>query len=563
MKKLNYFMLIVISITVLSGKSYSIEDVDIQSTIMKDGIVSISETREWKFKGKFSWVQQTIVKKGFETIYDIQLSEYNIPYINRNDEAPQTFQILDGSKKLKIKWFHDSEDEAKVFTLSYKLKGAIKVGPEDSQFYWTYLGKSWNKKSKQFSVKQSFETDLPEHRVWYLISGKKCDNYYDRGGIMLNAVSVSKNRRIRLNTIFPTDYFDDPVINTPEFSLKSFLEKKEKAQFGIYVAGLTLVCALIFLLVLYNRYGKRYKITDISADDKKNFPSDHHPAVVSYLYSGQKITGSAILATLFRLAGQGHFIVKEEVIRTKFFKREKKKIKIEPGESPPDETVNQWDAFLSGFITKQLRKGVYFLDKIFEEINKSSYFKKEWSSAVADVVKKNNWIEKISFRKNHRYYLLFLSLIIIMIIQVSYNLVASIIAIIVISGMALGSLLINRLTYDAEYLKQNWTVFRDDIKSKGSLERYNELDTNTLLYYLITMGLGNDELKHIEKTFNDGFNEFIWFSSGHSDSGFQMEHFSSMIETCTAVSSSYGGDGGFGGGGDGGGAGGGGGGDAG
>ena len=67
------------------------------------------------------------------------------------------------------------------------------------------------------------------------------------------------------------------------------------------------------------------------------------------------------------------------------------------------------------------------------------------------------------------------------------------------------------------------------------------------------MGLGNDELKHIEKTFNDGFNEFIWFSSGHSDSGFQIEHFSSMIETCTAVSSSYGGDGGFGGGGDGGG----------
>ena len=157
MKKLNYFTLIFISITVLSGKSYSIEEVDIKSTIMKNGIVSISETRKWKFNGKFSWVQQTIVKKGFETIYDIQLSEYNIPYINRNDEAPQTFQILDGRKKLKIKWFHDSEDEAKVFTLSYKLKGAINVGPEYSQLYWTYLGKSWNKKSKQFSVKQSLK----------------------------------------------------------------------------------------------------------------------------------------------------------------------------------------------------------------------------------------------------------------------------------------------------------------------------------------------------------------------------------------------------------------------
>ena len=63
----------------------------------------------------FQSYSSMIVKKGFETIYDIQLSEYNIPYINRNDEAPQTFQILEGSKKLKIKWFHDSEDEAKVF----------------------------------------------------------------------------------------------------------------------------------------------------------------------------------------------------------------------------------------------------------------------------------------------------------------------------------------------------------------------------------------------------------------------------------------------------------------
>ncbi|SVC88894.1 uncharacterized protein METZ01_LOCUS341748, partial [marine metagenome] len=208
MKILNYFTLIFISTTVLSGKSYSIEEVDIQSTIMKNGVVTISETRKWKFEGKFSWVQQTIVKSGFDMIYDIQFSEFNNPYENRNNEALHTFQIIDGSNRLHIKWFHNSEDEEKVFTLSYKLKGAIKVGPEDSQFHWRYLGDAWDKKSKQFNVKQSFETGLPEQRVWYSISGKKCDSYYDRGNIMLNAVSVSKNKSIRLNTIFPTDYFD-------------------------------------------------------------------------------------------------------------------------------------------------------------------------------------------------------------------------------------------------------------------------------------------------------------------------------------------------------------------
>ena len=116
------------------------------------------------------------------------------------------------------------------------------------------------------------------------------------------------------------------------------------------------------------------------------------------------------------------------------------------------------------------------------------------------MVKKNNWIEKISFSENRRYYLLFLGLIIIMFNNVSYNIVASIIAIIVIVGMALGSLLIKRLTYDAESLKQHWIIFKKNIESGGSLEDYNELDTNQLLYYLITLGLGNNELKNIEKT---------------------------------------------------------------
>jgi len=76
------------------------------------------------------------------------------------------------------------------------------------------------------------------------------------------------------------------------------------------------------------------------------------------------------------------------------------------------------------------------------------------------------------------------------------------------------------------------------------------------------LGLGNDELKYIEKTFSDGSSEFVWFYPVHTGSGFQIEHFSSMIETCTTVSASYGGDGGFGGGGSSGGAGGGGGGSA-
>ncbi len=49
--------------TIVFGKSYTIDNVEIQSTIGKDGIVRITEKRVFTFKGSFTYAYQIIDKK--------------------------------------------------------------------------------------------------------------------------------------------------------------------------------------------------------------------------------------------------------------------------------------------------------------------------------------------------------------------------------------------------------------------------------------------------------------------------------------------------------------------
>ena len=80
------------------------------------------------------------------------------------------------------------------------MRGALRIGPDDAQFHWTYLGDKWDKKTKQFSVEQRFERVLPAGEIWYSATGisqKKMDVDYDGLVLTLDTRSVGKNESIR------------------------------------------------------------------------------------------------------------------------------------------------------------------------------------------------------------------------------------------------------------------------------------------------------------------------------------------------------------------------------
>ena len=366
--RLNRTSFILLCTSLLFGKSYTIDNVKIESTIGGDGIVQITEKRTFNFRGRFSYAYQKIDKKLFKEIYDIQLSENGYQYINNSSSEPYTFTVTSNKKSIKIKWFHESEDISKEFVVSYKLRGALRIGPDDAQFHWTYLGDKWDKKTKQFSVEQRFERVLPAGEIWYSATGisqKKMDVDYDGLVLTMDTRSVGKNESIRINTIFPSTYLYSPVINDQGFTKINELDKinkrVQKRSTTGYLALLFSIGSMILFGFRFSQYGKPHPVNKSSENGNNfNFPSNHHPALVSFFYSGHKVTGHTILASLIGLSSKGYYTIKDiEKTKKSFFRKKektKKYIEVIRIEKPVENKLHQLDQLLLNRINKCLRK---------------------------------------------------------------------------------------------------------------------------------------------------------------------------------------------------------------
>ena len=85
MKKfINHLLVIFIFVRTVfaADKSYKILSTDIKSIINSDGTVDFIETREFKFKGDYSFVYQDVPKRGYDQIFDIQVFEGDLAYVN-------------------------------------------------------------------------------------------------------------------------------------------------------------------------------------------------------------------------------------------------------------------------------------------------------------------------------------------------------------------------------------------------------------------------------------------------------------------------------------------------
>jgi len=571
--RLNRTTFILLCTSLLFGKSFTIDNVNIESTIGGDGIVQITEKRTFNFRGKFSYAYQNIEKKLFKEIYDIQLSENGYQYINNSSSEPYTFTVTSNKKSIKIKWFHESEDISKEFVVSYKLRGALRIGPDDAQFHWTYLGDKWDKKTKQFSVEQRFERVLPAGDIWYSATGisqKKMDVDYDGLVLTLHTRSVGKNASIRINTIFPSTYLYNPVINDRGFTKINELDKinkrvQKRATTG-YLALLFSIGSMILFGFRFSQYGKPHPVKKSSKNGNNfNFPSNHHPALVSFFYSGHKVTGHAILASLIGLSSKGYYTIKDiEKTKKSFFRKKektKKYIEVIRIEKPVENKLHQLDQLLLNRINKCLRKGKNTLEKIFKEIGEDYGFMKSLKKAIDKDIDNNQWVEKPSSKSTTIYFFLHVIMILVMIFLFTANTLAGILSIIFLLLMGLfGTFGVMRLSVEAKSYRHYWKEFSAQLQKEGLPKNHN-LDMNGILQYAIVIGC-DKKVKGLLKDFTPiGDDHAFYWYHGVGDGNLDMDSFTSslagMIDTGTAVSAGFGGDGGAGGGGAGGGGGGG------
>ena len=553
-----FYLLLSFASLLAADKSYKILSTDIQTTINKDATVDFIETREFSFEGEFSFVYQVILKKGYNKIYDIQVFENEVAYLNTETKEPGTFLIDERKNSYRIYLYHKSIDEVKKFTIKYTLDNPFRIGENESQFYWIYLSDNWEKRPGELSISQKFSGDINKNEIVYNLekpsNSKKYNLQIDESTYDLYSSSFTKNTEMKLRTIFPSSFFTNLEVNDASFSLAAFERNKKNKKLARYFIVLLVAFSLFNFVGYVRRNLTKFKIEMDENHAFTSFPSDDHPAIINGLiYRELNLgpTGGGVLSTLFELASLKKIYI-EAIGENKWFKSKKLKVTIH---STDDHDVKSSFAKL---LLKRLRKygSETFFKDIFSDINS---YASEWTSLKKETINNKGWVDT-SFRDEKRKSAITHFLILSLIIFCAFwfktfigliALVPFIFFIITLTG--------SRLSEKGQLMYNKWGLFIHQLsENKVKVEHF---DPDRLLQYCLALGVQPESLKSIVKKIESKHDDsFVWmYAGGHTNISSMASVVSDIAATGTTVSAAYGGDGG---GGAGGGAGGGGGGGA-
>ena len=561
LKKL-FTILLFACFIIAADKSYKIVSTDIKSFIKQDGSIDFIEKREFDFTGSFSYVYQDIPKRGFDQIYDIQVSANNVPFINSDTKDAGTFIIQEKNSFYRIYLYHKSQDEKKLFTVKYSLSQPFTVGPNDSQFYWIYLSDKWDKRPGSLAISQTFVSQISEKDITYQLERPSSSKEYNLNieGNTLSFMSddFSSSTEMKLRTIFPSSYFVDVEINNENFSLAALEEKKRNKELVQYFIGFLALFSMVSFISYYRRNLKKFKLDIDENQQFTSFPSDHHPVVINGLIYRELTlgpTGYGILSTLFELASLKKLSI-EVIEKGKWFKS--KRLKVTVHNTDMDEVQSSFAKLLLTRLRK-FGKNTTFKD-VFNEFQMRSY---KWKKLKEEELSRNGWVDTSGSDEKYRLSIIqFIIICVIIAFSIIFKTLLGFIAtlpLIFFLSILMGS----RLTKEGQLLFNKWAVFSSQL-SENKVD-VTHFDADLLLQYCLALGVQPKSLESVIKRIedeNDG--AFIWMyhQGAYSSTSSIASVVSDIATTGTTISASYGGDGGGGAGAGGGGAGGGGGGGA-
>lgn len=585
MFKNNFKILLILTILILiSTSSFAEDGLNIQrwivdSTLLENGDLEISEDITFNFRDKFNGVFRNIVLEGTDGISEIQLYELvegdEIPYTlnmdaNKGDQKVFKSEVENNTEEIMI--FSPSKNEKKTFRIKYTLSNVGIKHNDIGELYYKFLGDENDTPIDYFSAIVS----LPSiDRTNTKIFGHGPSNgeivFLEDDKVKLEVSDVPSNEFIEGRILFPKEFLpsssnignktlqdivDEELILNKELEEKAQRQSKMKDLFSnvsIVIAGIgTLIIAFIF--------NKFRRDPDIYSKVSSLTPENITPAELR-LFNTSMNDSRSLMTTVFDLARKGHISINEEDNS-----EGKKKDFIIKNIQKPKGGLLSHEIYLLGWLFNTIGNGEELSTKDIETYRNKSYGKfykefGEWQSKIKSNLYDRDYYDHST--KNSGIGLLLLSLISFIISIVAfvnssfYGFFSMFIA---VFSFTYGLYLLTRKS-DYGYIQdQIWKDYKRDLERFGKTpENYDEIiPQDKDLIYGLALGL---PMKSLNK-FRDNMPQvrlsshwMYWYFITNTKGGSSFEDsLNSSIygTTSTTTSGSFGGGGGFSGGGGGG-----------
>jgi uncharacterized membrane protein len=606
MRKL-IFMLIPLAWALCSGhaaaKSYSVSDFDIRVEARSDGTLIVEEQITYHFSGSFSYSYRDIPLKRGELISDVVISEEDLSYTNASGKQPGTYSTTKSGNNTRVTWHFGAKNEARTFKLAYRLSGVIQRYSDVAVLYFKFIGDDWDRPIGNVTVRVYAPrgASVENVRAWAHGPLHGTVDIQAGGVVHLNVQPLPARTFWEGRILFPSEIFGEMPAQDMAMRARIFDEERQwveeanrrreaqqryheeqilkreqqkdlAGRFGpvAWVVGLA---GLAMWFVLFRRHGKPHKVKSRAVPG--DIPSDHPPAIVSYLMFHKSVGASAIVATLLDLANRGYVEIEETTYEKKSWlggSKTEKDYRFSAGQ----ERISELEIFekdLLDFLLNEAGTGTEFtLSGVKKTASKSRRkFRKwfmEWIKQVKEHGKSFNFYESIAV--GPVVLNVFAGIVIFaggLVFSAATNTAAGVPAIVMGFAQALLSIALRRRTMEGRRLALAWRDFRSHLKSISKAlgpVRLSSDDWSRYLAAAILFGMHKKLLPRIEMV--DGAGHAVWpvwyhgaFGASAGDFSALADGFSSMVTTMSSTMSSASGTGGGASGGGGGGSGGGGG----
>lgn len=306
-----------------NAKEYVVAQAQITAQIASDGSLLVSEVRTYRFSGSYSWATMTLTTKASQPIEAITVSEGDQRYIEDASGTPGTYQVTSKPKQTDIKWFYQANDEERTFTISYRVRNAVRVYSDVAELYWQFIGKGWDVPTRRAVVVVTLPKPAPADsiRVWGHGPLHGSVRLVDSATARWEVDDLPARTFLEARMTFPPSLVPDVAEREGTAGLPAILAEEETwakeanrvragARLDRQVAILTLGLVVLGCVLFWVRYARPLP-SDFRGDYFREPPADYPPAVLGVLWRGHS-TPDDMAATLLDLLRRKHLGVRPQ-----------------------------------------------------------------------------------------------------------------------------------------------------------------------------------------------------------------------------------------------------------
>lgn len=586
-----------------AAKSYRVPDMQIRIDAGQSGDMNVEERITYAFNGSFSFAFREIPLKPGESLSGVSVRDGNRVLTESAGGTPGTFSRTASNNTIRITWHFKASDETRTFTLRYTLSGVIRRYADAAVLYYKFVGEDWDRAIGNVTVRvyPPDGASVGDVRAWAHgpLNGRV--DIKAGGAVQFDVRPLPARTFWEGRILYPPDLFPGIAPQAAAIRERIFEEERRwveeanqrrKARQRYLeeraanrerrqeiagrlgpVAWLAGLAGLVLWFTFYRRYGMHHSVTPHTA--RGEIPSQHPPAILSYLVHSKSVGPPAIVATLLDLAERGYLEIEETTVEKRgwFGKvRSETDYRFFAGQKPIAELL-AFEKELLDFLFNRAGTGTEFtLAGVKKTAMKNrsafrSWFRK-WVREVKEYGKSFNFYEPVPVG----------AILINVFVGVAIMVGGIVLSVMtatpsgfpaIFMGMiqAFLSILLQRRTPEGRRLAVEWQMFRSHLKqiskSLGPVT-LSSSDWSRYLAVAILFGMHKKLLPRIQMLDESGAAVWpIWYhgalGSTAGDFSAFADGFSGMVSTMSSTMSSASGTGGGASGGGGGGSGGGGG----